>query len=36
MNLKVSALEEFVAFNDAVVAAGLPQTGEEIAKAAAE
>ena len=36
MNLKVSSLEEFVAFNDAVVSAGLPQTGEEIAKVAAE
>lgn len=36
MKLNISELEEFVAFSDAIIAAGLPQSGEEIARAAAE
>ena len=36
MNLKVNDLEEFVAFNDALVGASLPQDDKELQKTLSE
>jgi hypothetical protein len=36
MNLKISEVEEFVAFNDTLIGASLPEDDEELKKTLAE